>query len=150
MVLLLSTIVTYCIHLILYSYIPTPQPHPPSRLHPRCFTYLQQIYFVHACTQLYCIPVIHKRGFNTHVAFFLYTYHVMRIGLSLDHVILCSVSVGMEDIFVPIENEALYIPILQYILLQSVFGVILLTLSKASENVTLFIECIVTFVRQKL
>lgn len=74
----------------------------------------------------------------------------MRIGLSLDHVILCSVSVGMEDIFVPIENEALYIPILQYILLQSVFGVILLTLSKASENVTLFIECIVTFVRQKL
>ena len=90
------------------------------------------------------------RGFNSHVAYFLYAYPVLRIGLSLDHVILCSVSVGMVDIFILIENEALYIPILQYILLQSVFGVILLTLSRASENVTLFMDLILAFIRKKL
>lgn len=110
MVLLLATIVTYCIHLILYSYTPT-LPHPVfSRV---VLPTYNMFYIVHACTQLYCFPVLHMRGFNSHVAYFLYVYPVLRIGLSLNHVILCSVNVGMEDIFILIENEALYIPILQ-------------------------------------
>lgn len=62
---LLIAIVTYYFHVLLYSYTPNPQT-PPVYSRVVLPTY-NRFYFVHACTQLYCSPVLPKSVALTHL-----------------------------------------------------------------------------------